>query len=97
MSNLVEMLKDVYPFGCKGDVVTLAKEELAKLEAVAKNIEGEVYRVVKPVVDAVEAKAAPAAAKAEDTKAAADATKAETPKVEDKPAATAAADTKSAK
>lgn len=98
MSNLIEMLKDVYPFGVKGDIVTLAKEELAKLEAVAKNIEGEVFKVLKPAADAVEAKTATAAqAKEAETKPAEDTTKAETPKVEDKPAATAPADAKAAK
>ncbi len=98
MSNLIEMLKDVYPFGVKGDVVTLAEDELAKLEAAAKKLEGEVFKVLKPAVDAVEAKAAPAApSKAEETKPATDTTKVETPKVEDKPAATAPADTKAAK
>lgn len=37
MSNLVEMQDDVYPFGCKGDVVTLSDKQLSALDAELKS------------------------------------------------------------
>lgn len=51
MSKIVKMLQDVYPFGCLGDVVTLAEEEVAKLEKIAKVRKQKLYEDVQAVVD----------------------------------------------
>lgn len=63
MSKLVEMLADVYPY-CKGDVVNLAKDELARVQAEAKNRSVEAFRDFENVVKA-DVKAAVSKAEAE--------------------------------
>ena len=76
MDKLIELTKDVWTFGCKGDVIRLSEERLAALEAEAKKLGESVY---------VEAKAGVAAAARAASAVEADvveAVKAEAPKVE---------------
>lgn len=35
-TTIVELLHDIYPYGCKGDVLGFSDEELKKLDDVAK-------------------------------------------------------------
>jgi hypothetical protein len=48
MSKQVRMLKDVYPFGCKNDLVSLTDEEFKQLEKVARGDDEVVYRLYIP-------------------------------------------------
>lgn len=96
MSKQVHMLEDKYPFGCKGDVVTLSDEAYEELSDKA---DANVFRLVVPAADA---KSAPAEApKADAEPAKVEDKKAEPAKEADKPAEKKAeekpADAKSAK
>lgn len=85
MSTKVELVQDVYPFGCKGDVVTLTDTELADLKSVAKNREIQGFKEVKDVEYSSDANVTDDTPKAKDKK------------TEDKPAEKPVVDNKSAK
>lgn len=54
MSKLVELLNDVYPFGCKGDIVRLEDEAMAELKKLAsKHKLNNAYKEVTPVAPKV--------------------------------------------
>ena len=63
MSKLVTMLQDVYPFGCLGDVVTLAEDEIKKLEKIAKARKQTLFEDFHKAVDQVDGAAKAAADK----------------------------------
>jgi hypothetical protein len=55
MSTLVELTKDVWGFGNFGDVKRFTDEELKELDAKAKKLGVEVYKVLKDVENIPEA------------------------------------------
>lgn len=62
MAKLIELTKDIWTFGCKGDVIQVAEDRLQDLETRARKLGGEAYKEVKDVVTAADraAKAAEA-------------------------------------
>jgi colicin import membrane protein len=82
------MLKDVFPFGCRGDLVSLTDEEFKALEKVARGDDEVVYRVYVAQTVNTEAKA--------DADAKAEADKASKAKAEKEAADKSAADAKAA-
>lgn len=57
MSKLIELVNDVWTFGCKGDVLRLAEDELARLEATVKKLGVQGYKVLTEVAKGAESAA----------------------------------------
>lgn len=58
MDKLIELTKDVWTFGCKGDLIRVSAERIDALEAAAKKLGESVYVEVKEGVSAAERAAA---------------------------------------
>lgn len=54
MDTLIKLTKDVWQFGCKGDVIRVSEERLKALEAQATKLGQSVYVQVKEAVTAAE-------------------------------------------
>ncbi|MGO4470341.1 hypothetical protein AB4Y95_00180 [Arthrobacter sp. M-10] len=70
MSKLIELVNDIWTFGCKGDVIRVADEDLDRLDAAVKKLGVQGYKEFKVVTTSVEdaAKRAENAVEAEVTK-----------------------------
>jgi CO dehydrogenase/acetyl-CoA synthase beta subunit len=52
MPTLVEMLDDVYPQGCLGDIVSLSDADMKQLEKVAKVRKHPIYKLANQAAEA---------------------------------------------
>jgi hypothetical protein len=64
--TIIELVKDVWNYGCKGDVIGVEKEGLAALDALATKLKSEpLYKVVVADASKVASDVKSAAARAE--------------------------------
>lgn len=54
MSKLIELVNDIWTFGCKGDVIRVADEDLDRLDAAVKKAGVQGYKDFKVVTTTVE-------------------------------------------
>jgi len=54
MSKLIELVNDIWTFGCKGDVIRVADEDLDRLDAAVEKLGVKGYKEFKVVLTAAE-------------------------------------------